>query len=318
MLKKVENYIKKYDMIKKNDKIVIGVSGGMDSVFLYHILLKLNYNIEVVHVNHCIRGDEAIRDQEFVRELCKRDNVNFHLYTYNIPELSKQERLSEELIGRNCRREAFEKVLKETNASHIALAHHKNDRAETLLFNLSRGAGINGLSSIKPINGLYVRPLLSVTREEIEKYIIDNNISYVEDSTNNESDYTRNKIRHNIIPELNFINNKSIDNINRTIDNLMEISQFINDECEKAYIDCVFPYKNGLQINKNLSNYNIVVQKNIIRKAIEEVHGDLVNIYEKHILVTLDLFNHGNGKYLCLPKGVIAEKVKKNIYIYQK
>lgn len=318
MQEKIKNYIKKYNMLKNGDKIVLGVSGGQDSVFLFHMMLNLGYKLEVVHVNHCIRGEEAIRDQEFVRELCRVNNVNFHLYTYDIPKMSKEKHLSEELIGRNCRRIAFEEVLAKTDAKCIALAHHENDRTETLLFNISRGAGINGLTSIKPVNGLYIRPLLAITRQEIEKYISENNIDYVEDSTNNECEYTRNKIRHNVIPELENVNNKAVDNINRTIDNLMEISQFLNDECEKAYTDCVVSYKNGLQVNKNLLNYNIVIQKNIIRKVIEEVHGDLVNIYEKHILVTLDLFNHGNGKYLCLPKGVVAEKVKKNIYIYQK
>ena len=319
MKEKIKSYIEKHKMLEENEKIVLGVSGGKDSICLFHILLNLGYNIEVVHINHCIRGEEAIRDQLFVEELCRKNNVNFHLRTYDIPKLSKETRMSEELVGRNCRREAFEEVLLKTNATKIALAHHKNDRAETMIFNMCRGAGINGLSSIKSINGKYIRPLLAVTRDEINDYIKINNIDYVEDSTNNECKYTRNHVRHNIIKEMNYINEKSVDNINRTIDNLTEISDFINLETEKAYRLYVKKYKNGLLIDKNLiKNTHPMLQKTVLRKCIEDIHGNLVNITEKHILTVIDLFNHGNGKYICLPKGIIAEKVNKSVLIYQK
>ena len=305
-------------MINVEDKVVLGVSGGKDSVCLFHILIEFGAKLEVVHVNHCIRGEEAYRDQNFVEELCKKYNVNFHLYTYNIPELSKELKMSEELVGRNCRRTAFEDVLSKTGSKCIALAHHKNDRAETMIFNICRGSGINGMSSIKPVNGLYIRPLLSVNRDEINEYIRENNLKYVEDSTNNESIYTRNRIRHNVLNEMKIINKKAVDNINRTIDNLSEISDYIEIETNGAYNNCVREYENGLLVDENLvKNYHPVIQKTVLRKSIEVIHGNLIDISEKHIYTVIDLYNHGNGKYLCLPKGIVAKKVKKNILLYK-
>ena len=203
----LSHFIKDNNLIEKGDRIVLGVSGGADSICLLHILNELKKALEirlfVVHINHGIRGEEASRDENYVREFCKKLNVEFFSFHYNIPKVADMLKISEEEAGRKARYESFENVSKDISKIEkidiskikIAVAHNKNDTAETMLHNLTRGSGISGLKGILAKNGRIIRPLLSFTRDEIEEYLDKNKIKYMTDSTNLENEYTRNILR---------------------------------------------------------------------------------------------------------------------------
>ena len=202
MLDKVLATIKKYNMIEKGDKIVIGVSGGADSVCLTDILNKVKKEIEIeiilVHINHNIRGEEAKRDENFVIELGKKYNNLVRVFSYDVEKLAKERSLTVEEMGRKLRYEAFNSVALEKGK--IAVAHNLNDNCETMIMRFFRGTGIKGLGGISAKRENIIRPLIELSREEIERYCLENNLDYCEDSTNSVEKYTRNKIRLNLIP----------------------------------------------------------------------------------------------------------------------
>ena len=206
MIYKVEKYIAKHNLLTKEKSVLVALSGGADSVALLVALLKLEYRIEAVHCNFHLRGEESNRDETFVRELCQRRGVKLHVIEFDTTQYAKEKGISIEMAARELRYDAFEKLRKETGAGAIAVAHHMDDSAETILLNLVRGTGIKGLHGIQPKNGYIVRPLLCVGREEIIDYLKWRNEQFVTDSTNLTSDYTRNKIRLEIIPKLAEIN----------------------------------------------------------------------------------------------------------------
>ena len=189
---KVRKYMEQFNMAEKGESVIVGVSGGADSVCLYKILLELkNYfdiDIIAVHIHHGIRGDEADRDMNFVENMCKNDGVKFKCYKYNVPEYAKANGLSEEEAGRMLRYKAFDEVAKELISNgrsvKIAVAHNRNDSAETFIHNLCRGSGLKGLAGIPYKNGSIIRPVLCLTREEIERYLSEHKIEHIDDSTN--------------------------------------------------------------------------------------------------------------------------------------
>ena len=201
--KQVKEYCDRHQMLERGDRVVLGVSGGADSVCLLFVLLalrrELDLQLHVVHVNHGIRI-EAGEDAAYVSALCEAHQVPFYLYEKDIPALAKEWSCSEEEAGRRVRYEAFEEVLRQQCCQKIAVAHNSNDRAETMLFHLFRGTGLTGLAGIRPVRGQIIRPLLCVDRAQIETYLTEKQISYRHDATNDCDDYTRNKIRHHILP----------------------------------------------------------------------------------------------------------------------
>ena len=202
--KRVKSFCDDNGLIEKNDSIVTGLSGGADSVFLflYLIHIKKEYNLKLcfVHVNHGIRGSEAGNDQHFVEELCKRENVMYKVFYKDIPQMADELSMTEEEAGRVYRYECFDKMRKELGYNKIAVAHHQDDQAETVLFQLIRGSGFRGLGGMKAKNGCIIRPLLSVKKQEILDYLDESGQNYCIDSTNNDDEYARNQIRHHLIP----------------------------------------------------------------------------------------------------------------------
>ena len=206
IIKKTEQFIRKYDMIRKSDVVAAGVSGGADSVCLLFVLCalreKLGFQIVVCHVNHCIRGKAAAADEEFVARLCRELDVPCRIFRENVELIARNRKQSTEEAGRTVRMDAFETMCLEDGGTKIATAHHREDNAETVLMNLARGTGLKGLCGIRPVNGKWIRPLLVLGKKEIEEYLRSREISWCEDATNSEDDYTRNRIRHNIMPLL--------------------------------------------------------------------------------------------------------------------
>ena len=226
--KNVQNFITKHKMFEEDFPIVVGVSGGADSICLATILKNLGYNIVVVHINHNLRGDEAKYDEEFVREFAYKNNLPFELLSADVKNISIKEKISLEMAGRNIRYDFFENLSQKYHTNYIAVAHNKNDNAETILINIIRGASLNGQKGMMPINNKIYRPLLDVTRTQIEEYLSEFSIKYVDDSTNFEDIYTRNIIRNNIIRTVEKINPSFINTLTFNSHLISDDNDFIN------------------------------------------------------------------------------------------
>ena len=220
----VQRFIEEKDLFNLQDKVLVALSGGADSVALLRILLSLGYTCECVHCNFHLRGLESDRDENFVRQLCEKLNIPLQVTHFDTSSYAKEHHLSIEMAARELRYEWFEQIRKEIGASVIAVAHHRDDSVETFLLNLTRGAGINGLKGIPIKNGYIVRPLLSVSREGILDYLQAINQDYVTDSTNLEDEYMRNKIRLNILPLMKEVNPSVMETIQETTFRLSEVA----------------------------------------------------------------------------------------------
>ena len=210
MTERVKNTITAHSMLGKGDTVFAGLSGGADSVCLLLVLeelrCELGFELRAVHVNHCLRGEESDSDSRFCTELCGRLNIPLETFRVNVTEFARESRRSTEEAARILRYQCFEKAAAGCASAKTATAHNKGDNTETVLFNLTRGTGIKGLSGIPYVRGNIIRPLLDVTREEIEAYLSRKGQTFVTDSTNLTDDYSRNKLRHNVIPMLMQIN----------------------------------------------------------------------------------------------------------------
>ncbi len=302
---KILNTIKRYNMISPGDGVVVGFSGGPDSVCLLHALnsLKdeLNISIFAVHLNHMIRDDEALRDESFARDFAGLLGIPFYSKRIPVEEYAKEKRMSTEEAGRLLRYELFEEVAKKNNASRIALAHNMNDQAETMLMRFIRGTGISGLGGIKPVRDLkYIRPIISCSRAEIEGYCSENGLNPVIDSTNEKSIYTRNRVRLELIPYIKEHFNPNV------IESLYKASEIMRDEDEflnsfsKREMERI---KSGEGIDiKSFNSLDIAVRRRIIRLAIEEKRGSLTGIESSHVEECIELISRGaTGKRTDLP-----------------
>ncbi len=275
MISKIRQFAEKYKMFDTGDTVVCGLSGGADSVCLLLSLCSLSesmrFSVEAVHVNHCLRGDESDRDEAFCRDLCERLNVPFTAVSCNVMDYSEKNSLSTEEAARILRYQIFEDNSK---GKKIATAHNANDNLETVIFNLTRGTALKGLTGIPPLRGNIVRPLLSVTRKEIEEFLFKAGQNYVTDSTNLTEDYTRNKIRHLVMPVLQEINSSAVETSVRTIDALRSENSMIQNESESALKKC----RAGNRLT-GLSEYHEVIRKRCITALLTE--NNLSYSYER-------------------------------------
>ncbi len=236
--KKIKEYINNHNMINRGDGVVLGLSGGPDSVCLFFVLLELSkeydLKLEAVHINHMIRGEDADEDEAYVRKLCKDFEVPLRAIRVDVPALAKESGRSLEEEARMVRYDAFEEAADELSKSvvnaRIAVAHNADDNAETILFHMVRGAGLDGMCGIAPIRDRIIRPLLQVSKKEILEFLEENQIDYCIDATNNEVEYDRNKIRHNIMPELMDINDKALEHISDMTERLTEVADYLSLE----------------------------------------------------------------------------------------
>ena len=301
-MKQVREFIKENNLIEKNDNIILGVSGGADSVCLLYILNgireELNLNITCVHINHMIR-QTAERDEKFCLDLCAVLNIPCKSFKTDCIAVSERDGLSVEEAGRNERYRIFNETGKDVygeNNYKIAVAHHMDDLAETLIFNVIRGTGINGLSSIKSVKGNIIRPLLCVTRVEIEEYLNEKGISHVDDETNLSDDYARNKIRHHIIPMMNEIGNKAVNHTAACAAQLGEIEDYLNiktDELKEKYVK---NKEDGLFIYEEALKEHPAIVKRVIHNALVTVAGRARDISSAQIDAVYDLFSLQSGR----------------------
>lgn len=234
MLEKVKDFINRENLIPQNSTVIVGLSGGMDSMVLLDILTLLGYNCIAAHCNFHLRNDESDRDEKFVKNWCKTIDTQYTSINFDTKQYAADRKISIEMAARELRYCWFEAIRNEYQANYIAVAHHKDDSVETLLLNLIRGTGIKGLTGISPKNGHIVRPLLCLSRNEIESYISERDIPYVTDSTNHEDIYLRNSLRLNVIPLLETLNPSVRETIFRTSRNLTEAEKIYSESIQKS------------------------------------------------------------------------------------
>lgn len=307
MEQKVNAYIQKYHMLEKGEKIVIGVSGGADSVCLLFLLLSLrsewDLKLQAVHVHHGLRGADADADERYVRELCQTQNVPLCVFHEDVKAYAKERGMTEEEAGRVLRRERFVQIKNETGASKIALAHHKNDNVETVLWNLSRGSGIRGAGGIRPKNGDWIRPLLCVTREEIEDYLCERKIAYCEDATNKEDDYTRNRLRNHVIPYLQEeINARAVEHIADAVEQFRAVGEYLEKETARYLQTCIRRQGETWILQKEqFEQVPEVLQSYVLHEVLGEVAGQKKDLAQIHVRMVRELLEKQVGRTCDLP-----------------
>ncbi len=262
-LDKVQNTIDKYQMANKSQRLLIGLSGGADSAALLLCLHRLGYNVIACHINHCLRGAESDRDEEFCRKLCKDVDIDIFTRKIDVTKYCQANSLSIEEGARILRYKAFN----ELECDKICTAHNLNDCLETTIFNLARGSGLKGIASIPPVRGKIIRPLIECSRQEIECFLSDIGQDYVTDSTNLLDEYSRNKIRHNVLPVLSDINPSLMKTFGATIDYLRADSVYLEKIADNAFekVKC----ENGYSCNK-ISKLDYPIRRRVIMRVLSE------------------------------------------------
>lgn len=321
MLKKVIRFINENQMIEDGKKVLVALSGGPDSICLLHMLWslkdKLNIELYAAHLNHCLRGSEADKDEDYAKKFCEMLDIPFYSKKVDINSYSKNLGLSSEMGGRKARYDFFNELKDKYCIDKIAVAHNANDQAETILMRLMRGTGIEGLIGIKPVrDSIYIRPILSLTRQEIENYCEENKLNPRIDKTNLETIYSRNKVRLELIPYIkeNF-NEDIVSTLNRFSKTMNIDNDYLEEVCKKKYEKFCCKHNNKIEISKDLFNEHESILSRVLRKAISNLNGSLYNIEKVHIHDIICLSNQGTGKKINLPNNLIAENVYDNIVI---
>ena len=321
MVKKVAAFAAEYQMLEKGDKVIAGISGGADSVCLLLMLLELQkqipFEVIVVHINHGLRGETARRDEEFVENLCRQYHLPIEICREDVELFAKKGKQSLEEAGRNVRRAAFQRILKKYGGTKIALAHHKNDNAETLLMNLARGSGLSGLVGIRPVSGKTIRPLLCLTRAEIEQFLLQKNMTYCVDETNASNDYTRNRIRNCILPLLETeVNEKAVVHMADTAGQLLKVYEYMEEQVETCYQNSVRREGHGLLFEEApYKEMPDVFRGMIWKRMMREVSGKEQNIHKAHIESLSELMKKQVGRQVNLPYGMLAERCYEGVCI---
>ena len=321
---KVEQYVAKRNMIQKGDKLVVGVSGGADSICLLFVLMelqkKLAFEMVVVHVNHGLRGESADADEAYVRKVCKEHGITCEVYRENVDLIAKERKQSTEEAGRDVRREAFGHTMEKHGGTKIALAHHMNDSVETFFMNLARGTGIQGMGGIRPIAGVYIRPLLCLERREIEEFLREKNIPYCTDSTNEEDDYTRNRLRNHVIPYLEKeVNARTVAHIGETMSRLQELQIFLQEQTEIYYKQCVKQHEKGyILLENSFFEAPASLRPFIIKRVLVQICQKEKDIQEIHMQKILELFQKQVGRQIDLPYAMQGKRIYEGVYIYKK
>ena len=330
--------MEEHGMISPGHRIVAGVSGGADSVCLLFVLLEYakmkNLELAVIHVNHGLRED-AGEDAEFVRELCLREDVPFFLREVNVGELAAREKCSLEEAGRIARYQAFREVAESLCADRIAVAHNGNDRAETMLFHLFRGSGVKGLCGIPPKREEIIRPLLCLERSEIENYLTERQIPYRLDRTNGENCYTRNRIRHHILPIAEHeVSTGAVAHMLRTADMLSEMEEYLGQQTREAMTSCVvrkpkegerLPVdgKVNSEVGEKVLSVDVerfrqlhtAIQKRLLLLLLQELAPGGRDISAVHVEDILSLFEKEGNPQLDMPFEIRAVRRYGNVFL---
>ena len=346
MLKQhVLNTIKNNGLLQKGEGVVVGVSGGYDSICLLHVLYQLSEQLDIklypVHINHMLRGQEALRDERFVEDFCRSINIEPSIFKIDVAKLAQNDKISLEEAGRNARYDAFAQILEKTGATKIAVAHNKNDQVETVLMRIFRGTGTEGMLGMSHLRGNIIRPLLDISRSDIEHYVHENGLSAIVDSSNLETDYTRNKVRLNLLPTINEAMGIDVsDNVLRLSTIIRMDEQCLSRQAQIAYErvcnkapgsekqknivwDAVnFGDNASMEVNMNiecLQGLDYAIRTRVFRLAIKQVKGNLTGIESIHIDRLNELCVNGRtGSSIDIKQGIIASRQYGNIKISYK
>ena len=313
------NTIKENNLIEAGDVIVVGVSGGPDSITLLTCLNKykkqLGCKLVVAHINHLIREDST-EDEQFVENVCKKMDIPFYVKRAKVEEIAKANKKGTEEVGREIRYSFFDEIAENENANKIAIAHNMNDNAETIILNLLRGTGAKGLEGIQPSEyGKYIRPLINCERIEIEKYCDSNKLMPRIDSTNKENVYKRNIIRNKILPELKELNPNIVQTLSRTSKIIKDENSFVEEETEKTYNQIVHNSVGKTEIaTKEFNGLSKTIKSNLILKIIEKHCGTARNIEKRNIDDIIEMSGREVGnKHIELNKKIKIEIKNKKI-----
>lgn len=318
MIQKMADYMEKENMLEQIDHVIVGCSGGADSVALLLMLREYQkvhaFHLSVVHVEHGIRGEESLSDQNFVSLLCEKLAIPMEVVAVNAPSFSKISHIGLEEAARILRYQAFEKVAmaKKGNIA-LAVAHHMEDNAETVLFSLARGSGIAGLcgmsAAVEREGYRLIRPLLCFSREELEQYLEKNNQIFCMDSTNFDDSYSRNRIRRQILPQLTQINAKAIAHVNQSAEQLKAIWEYMFLQAQDTFDSVCQRKADALYIDiEKLASYPEAIQTEVIRMAIFEATGQKKDITSVHVESVRTLFTKQSGRTLHLPYGLTVTR----------
>lgn len=321
--KKVHRFEEDWRMLERGDRVLAGFSGGADSVCLMRYLLEAREKKKIfpyaLHVHHGLRGEEADRDEMFCRDFCKKWDIPFLAVRRDVKGEQKRRQCSLEEAGRMVRYECFEEQARRWNCQKIAVAHHKNDVAETVLFRMIRGTGVRGLSAIRPVSGTLIRPLLCLSREEILWVLAELGQEFVEDSTNEETEYSRNYIRNCVMPKLTLMNKKAVEHMAKLAEQAGSLSEYLKPVFQKKYEELVRREKGGLQMEtKSFLALHPVEQGEMAGRMLKELSGSFKDISSVHVEAMLRLAEGEKGKYIALPNGLIAEKKEQVLFVGRK
>ena len=307
----IEANIIEYDLIKSGDRVLVGLSGGADSVCLLTVLNelkeKLNFELAAMHINHGLRK-EAGDDAAYANRLCDKLDIAYYYEEVDVKSYAEDKHLSTEEAGRILRYEALEQTMKEKGYNLLATAHHANDLAETMLLFLARGTGLKGLAPIRYRNGNIIRPLLSVTKEEIIEFLKEEGIGHCEDITNNDNDYTRNYIRNEIIPRLEKVNDCAVSHMARTADIVSDAVDILEDEVKRFEETYIRQEDGDVTICEEAKFLKPYIYKSLVKSAIARAANAEKDITAAHIDAVTGLMDKQVGRSANLPYNVVARR----------
>lgn len=314
MKRRVEQYIREQKMLPAGCRVILGFSGGGDSMALYHILQELqetlDFTLYAVHVHHGLRGREADRDAAMVKEVCARDGVPLEIRYFFVEEYARREKLGVEEAGRLLRRKCFQekkaRLLEEKSGEvRIALAHHANDLAETMLHHMARGTGLRGLGAMRPVEGDVIRPFLCLERKEIEQYLKEQEIPYAEDSTNLSDHYTRNRIRHMILPLLEKeVNPRAAVHLGELAGIAASADAYLENCSKELRKRLTKPRQQGIFLSEEYEKEAEILKMYLLRDILGEVAGQEKDLTQIHLHDILRLGEKQVGRKLDLPYGI--------------
>ena len=331
MLKKVRDYMREHEMTAPGDAVIVALSGGADSVCLLTVLKQLatpEFLLRAVHVHHGIRGAEADRDEAFAQKLCESLSVSLCVAYCHVPAYAAEHGLSEEEAGRILRYQVLEKEagkweqeLPAGSRVKIALAHHRDDNAETILHHLLRGSGLTGLAGIRPVQGRRIRPLLCVGREEIRAYLEAGHISWCEDSTNQSPDYTRNRIRSQVLPLLKTaVNEQAEEHILQAGQIIGQADAYLRQQAEEIWQEAVCGREEDLAAIPltAFARQPEILKTYLIRHMLDQLHPGWKDIGSRHFTAIAELAGKPVGSRLDLPGGLMARTGYETLEIVRK
>lgn len=327
MLDEVLRFIEQEKLIAPQDTVIAGVSGGADSVCLLLVLIeirkKLPFLLKAVHVEHGIRGEESRKDAAFTKRFCEEQEIPCEVYTVDVPTYAAEHGMGFEEAARIMRYECYRRAAQKESAIHIALAHHAEDNAETILFQMVRGSGLDGLCGMQPKRELegkisIIRPLLKQTRGEIENYLSERKQAYCVDSTNMDTEYSRNSIRHEVLPKLKEINRQAVPHINQCAELLRDMRDYLDVQVMQAYEMSCAKKEKRLEVKKEaLKTYPLIIQKEVLHKAICEMAQSAKDITAVHVEKALYLFEQQVGRKISLPYQLIVQRSYEGIVFFK-